>query len=320
MDFEHLSKQERYDVLTEIANMYYIKGKTQAEIATVFDMNRFKVARLLQDARSEQIVEIKINYSNERNKSIEQELCDKFSLNKALVVNTQYVSQIDSLRMLGQVGANYLNKLLSPNSVIGITWGKTIQTAISQLSQVAHNPISAVQLTGYFPITNPVIGSRRLVRTVAAAYFGSSYFLNTPLYLNNPALKEELIKEPDICNTLCQAKKLDVTLTGIGGSSSLPLMNPIFHAYLTDSDRTSASSCAGSIYGYVLDKDGQIANIDLNRKLMAVPIEDIMNAEHRIGIVNGRHKTTVTSLVLRHKYINELITDNETAHALLEVK
>ena len=33
MDFERLTRQERYDALTEIADMYYNQGKTQAEIA-----------------------------------------------------------------------------------------------------------------------------------------------------------------------------------------------------------------------------------------------------------------------------------------------
>lgn len=318
MDFEKLSKKERYDALTEMADMYYNQGKTQVEIADHFETTRFKVAKLLQDARAEQIVEIKINFSNERNKSMEQELTDRFPLKKAIVVDTQYTPYIDSLKQVGQVGASYLNELLTPNSVLGLTWGKTIQTVVGQLPRIAHNPVSAVQLSGYMHLSNPASESRELVRTAASAYFGSTYYLNTPLYLKDLDLKNRLLTEPDIWGTLCKAKELSVTLTGIGGKSSLPMVNPVFRPYLTPGDIAAADRCCGSIYGYVLDHTGRIADLDLNRKLMAVPIDDILKTPHRIAVVSGRHKAPITTLVIQNGFVNELITDTDTALTILE--
>lgn len=318
MDFEKLSKKERYDALTDMADMYYNQGKTQVEIADCFNTSRFKVAKLLQDARNEQIVEIKINFSNEQNKSMEQELMDRFPLKKAIVVNTQYTPYIDSLRQVGQVGASYLAKILTPGSVLGVSWGKTIQTAVSQLAQIAHNPVSAVQLAGYLHLSNPATESRELVRSVAASYFGTPHYLNTPLYINNLELKGGLLAEPDILGTLCKAKELSAVLTGIGGRSSLPLVNPAFRPYITTADTAAANTCPGSIYGYVLDKNGWIADIDLNKKLLAIPMEDIMKAPHRIAMVYGRHKAEITTQVMQSGYINELITDADTALTILE--
>lgn len=318
MDFEKLSKKERYDALTEMADMYYNQGKTQMEIADYFETTRFKIAKLLQDARSEQIVEIKINFSTERNKSMEQELMERFPLQKAIVVNTQYTPYIDSLKQVGQVGANYLAKLLTPGAVLGIAWGKTIHTVISQLPQIAHNPVAAVQLAGYMALANPSSESRELVRSVAFQYFGETYYLNTPLYIMDPGLRTCLMDEPDIARTLQKAKDLSVVITGLGGKSSLPLINPVFRAYLTERDREAASRCIGSIYGYVLDQDGAIAELDLNRKLSAVPLEDILRASHRIAVVYGRHKADITAKAIQNHYINEVITDTETALTLLE--
>ena len=88
MSMEHLLEKERYEVLAEMADMYYNQGKTQSEIAQYFGTNRFRVAKLLQDARAEQVVEINIHYSNERNKALEKEMKEAFGLEKALVVNT----------------------------------------------------------------------------------------------------------------------------------------------------------------------------------------------------------------------------------------
>ena len=75
-----------------------------------------------------------------------------------------------------------------------------------------------------------------------------------------------------------QGQELSVTLTGIGGKSSLPMVNPVFRPYLTPADTAAVESCSGSLYGYVLDHTGRIADIPLNRKLLAVPMEDILKS------------------------------------------
>ncbi len=318
MDFEKLSKEERFDVLTEMADMFYNRGMTQIEIAQKFHTTRFKVAKLIQDARNEKIVEIRINYSTERNKSMEKELMRVYPLRKVLVVNTENSPYLDGLRQIGKVCADYLMRLLVPRSVLGLTWGKTIQTVVGQLPQIAHNPVFAVQLTGYFPLPNPASESHSLVQAVSSAFFGRAYFLNTPLYMNNLRLRSELMAEPDVLSTLVKAKEMDVVLTGIGGYSSLPLSNPALKAYLTAKDIAAASRCIGSIYGYVLDKEGKIADVDLNGKLVAVPLEDILHTAHRIGVAYGRHKVEITAKAIQNGYVNELVTDTQTAMHLLD--
>lgn len=177
-----------------------------------------------------------------------------------------------------------------------------------------------MQLAGYMPLPNPASESRELVRSIAANYFGETHYLNTPIYIKNAKLKNLLLEEPDIAATFQKARELSIVITGIGGRSSLPLINPIFRPYLTDKDLAAADTCVGSIYGYIIDKDGKIADTDLNQKLSAIPMEDILKTPHRIAVVYGRHKADITAKVIRNQFINELITDTETALTLLEHK
>lgn len=319
MDIEKLSEKERYDVLADIADQYYNQGKTQSEIADYYETNRFKIAKLLQDARAEQIVEIHINYSTERNSGLEKELKEKFGLNKALVVNTQYSPYLDSLHKIGKTGADYLKRILEPESTIGVTWGKTIHSVISQLSEVTHNPIAAVQLTGCLKLPNPAAESRELVRTVAAAYYGSYHYLDAPLYLQSAAVRSEFLKEPLLQDTLKKAAGMSTIITGIGGRSSLPLTNPAFRPYVTEHDLQQAGQCCGSIYGYVLDSHGQIADLDLNRQVVAVPAETILRVPHRLAVVYGRHKAEATYKAIKNHLINEILTDTDTALNLLDM-
>lgn len=318
MDTERLAEKERYDMLAEMADLYYNQGKTQSEIAKYFDTNRFRVAKLLQDARNEQIVEIKINYANERNKALEAELKENLPLDKAIVVNTQYAPYIDSQIQLGKAGADYLQRLLKPESVIGIAWGKTLYSVISQLPSVVHNPVTAVQITGYMKMMNPSIDTRELVRAVATAFNGNYYYIDLPIYLKNSALWNELRKEPVMKKTLEMTKHMDVILSGIGGKSSLPVNNPQLQDYLSQKDRDTAEQCLGSLYGYVLDNEGQIADLDINKQLVGADKEDILKTPHRIVVACGRHKTECITKALQHGLFNELITDSDTAIHLVE--
>ena len=319
MDIDHLTEKERYDMLAEMAELYYNQGKTQSEIAKHFETNRFRVAKLLQDARTEQIVEIKVNHSNERDTILENELKKHYpTLRKAIVVNTRYSAYIDGVLQLGKAGATYLQKLLKPETVIGITWGKTVYSAVSQLVSAVHNPVTAVQLTGYMKSSNPAVDSRELVRTVASVYNCNYYYLDAPIYIRNQKILSILYEEPTIRETMKQMKQMDVILSGIGSRSSLPLANPIFKEYLTGTDKIAEKDCIGSLYGYVLNRSGTLADIELNQKRMGASFEDIMNVPHRIVIANGRPKAECISRALEQSLFNELIIDSDTALHLME--
>lgn len=316
MDIDKLNEKERYDMLAEMADLYYNQGKTQSEIARYFETNRFRVAKLLQDARNEQIVEIRINYSNERNTVLEAEVQQKLSLNKVIVVNSQYATYTDSLNQMGKAGAAYLGKLLQRNRVIGLTWGKTIGSVVAQLPTVVGHPVDAVQMTGYLKTANASVDARELVRQVAAAYNGDYFYLNTPLYMKNAAVMEALAEEPIIREALDMTRQMDVILSGIGGKSSLPTENPLIRPYLDEADRKVA--CGGSLYGFVLDADGKAASIDLNRRRMGAELEDIMRVPHRVVVACGRHKADILKKAAQNGLYNELVTDSDTALHILE--
>lgn len=317
MNIDNLLENDRLEVMADIANQYYNLGKNQSEIAEAYQTNRFKIAKLLQDARNEQVVEIRIRSPHEVSPAIEQELLNAFPLKKAIVINTQFSPYIDSLRQIGKAGADYLNQLLQEHSVLGVTWGKTIYSVITQLPCVHGKEISVVQMAGNFKLQNPATDSRALVPQIASLYNGTYHFLDAPLYIKDPALKSALISEPGIQDTFSRARTMDIVLTGIGGLSSLPINNPVFAPYVTPADLKQEEDYIGSLYGYVLDRNGEIADIPLNQKVIATPMEHILLAKHRLAVVYGRHKARITATAMKRQLINEILTDMDTARMLL---
>lgn len=318
MDIDRLQDKERRDILAQMAEMYYNQGRTQSEIADHFGTNRFRVARMIQEAKQERIVEIRIHFSDERNKGLEQELKGRLGLKDVLVVHTRYSSYIDVLAQIGEAGADYLARLLEPGAVLGVTWGKTLYSVINRLPDLRYNPVTAVQLAGYFSMTNPEVDARELTRRAALKCRGLCRYLDAPLYVRDPQLKELLWGEPVMERCLGEIRRLDVAVSGIGGLSSLPQRNPAAKPYLTERDRKMEAACIGSIYGRILDQEGNEADTDLNRRVMSVEREDILKAPWRMVAACGRHKVEVLRKAACKGWYNVLVTDGDTAVRLLE--
>src|SRR5215213_6991186 len=70
-----------------IARRHYIDGRTKIEIADEFRLSRFKVARLLEAARSSGLVRIEIEYSGTIDVALSGKLQEEFGLQHVLVVN-----------------------------------------------------------------------------------------------------------------------------------------------------------------------------------------------------------------------------------------
>lgn len=318
MNPKNTFEEDATTLMAEIADLYYNHGMTQQEIAHQYNCNRFKVAKLIQNAREEGIVEITIHKSNKRHTILEHTLMETFQLSKAIVLDTRDLSRTEALSEIGRTSALYLEQILTPNATIGVTWGKTIRSVVSSLEPKTQTPINAVQLCGCFRHINSSDGSRSIAHTIALKFNGEYFYMNIPIYINDEQARNSMLREPLIEETLNATRKLDVVLTGIGSRSSLPFNNPVLKPYIAPQDWDAEEHCLGSIYGYVLDEEGRIANISLNRKIVAASIQDILTTPHKIAVATGRHKVNVMIACMKNRYINELITDRATAEQILE--
>lgn len=317
MNSEVSIEDARASEIAEVCELYYNEGLTQQEIARRIGSNRFRVAKLLQYAREEGIVEIKIHQPNKRSYSLEGELKAALPLDTAIVLDTKELSDAEAAGELGKYGADYLKSLLKKGSTIGVTWGKSIRSIVSELDTVSNSPLNSVQLCGCFRHTNRSVSSRELAHQIALRYNGQSYDMNVPIYINDDYARKVICREPQIMETLSVSKKMNIVLTGIGSVSSLPMTNPVLKSYLSDADIRHMDRFIGSIYGRVLDSAGQIAGTDLNKKLIAASMQDILTTPHRIAIARGRHKIRAIQACIQNRYINELITDRITAEQLI---
>ena len=203
---------ERIDLLAQVASLYYEDGLTQAEIARQVDASRSTISRLLQEAREAGIVEITIHYPWKTDPKLEKRLEERFQLRKALVLAARGRVYSEVLRGLGVLAARYIDRALTQDSTLGISWGTAVHSTAQALRPKRRLPITVVQMIGAVGIGDPLIDGPDLARLMADIYRGEYRYLHAPLVVENGQVRQGLLQEPRIQETLSLARKVDIAL------------------------------------------------------------------------------------------------------------
>ncbi|SNS59561.1 DNA-binding transcriptional regulator LsrR, DeoR family [Anaerovirgula multivorans] len=316
--YEKMNETQKLKFLANLANMYYEGNMTQVEIANQLSTTRFKVSKLLQEAKDKNVVEIIINQPNERSLEIENSLVKHFQLTNAVVLNNHTMSHDETIHSLGKLGAEYVDDIITENSIVGILWGKTIFNVIKHINPKNKKPITAVQVLGAAAKDNPLIDSPELIRNFANAYGGKYKYLYAPLYIDNDYARRALLQEPVINDTLFLASKCDIILTGIGTVDAV-FASTLWSNYLIENKNfyINSKKSAGCIYARLFDINGEEVDIDINKKIIGTDLNTLRQVKYTVGVASGKYKAESILGALKGKYINVLITDASTASKVL---
>ncbi|OAA83943.1 sugar-binding transcriptional regulator [Clostridium ljungdahlii] len=319
-EFEKINEAERLNFLAKLSDMYYELNMTQSEIASKLSTTRFKVSKLLQEARDKHVVEITINKPHSRVPKLENILKENFDLKDALVLDNKMLAYEETLSTLGKLGAQYVDDLISENSIIGVLWGKTLLNLIKNLKPKKKLPITTVQVVGSAAKDNTIVDSQELMRRMARIYGGKCKYLYAPLYVDNDYARKALMHEPVLSDTIFFANKSDIILTGVGTIDAM-FSSSLWANYLERVKQYNLDDlkAVGCIYGRVYNDLGEEVDIDINQKVIGIDTSTIRQANHVIGIAAGKFKAKAILGALRGKYINTLITDDATASKILSL-
>src|SRR5919107_4862937 len=108
-------------VLTaSVARRYYLDGRSKVEIADEFALSRFKVARLLELARSSGLVRIEIGSAGAVDVELSGRLQDAYGLLHAIVVNTVDDHAATLHTVVGRAAAELLTEIVTADDVVGL--------------------------------------------------------------------------------------------------------------------------------------------------------------------------------------------------------
>jgi DNA-binding transcriptional regulator LsrR (DeoR family) len=311
------SDSEHRKFLYKIAQAYYEDALTQREIALRLGISRIKVSRLLQQARDEKIVQIAIVPPVDSHADLERALEKRFGLLEAVIVTPASYDQATVVAALGPAAAEILVRGLEGKEVVGLSWGSTLHAVIEALPVMNWPDLTIVQLLGGLGRPEAEVHGTDLARRMAQAFNSKLRLIPAPGVVKSKLVRDALIEDPQISDTLALGAQADVVILGIG--------IPLHGSVVSQSEILSQEEVAqlmndgavGDIALRFLDRDGNLVDHEVYERMIGLPLEQIRNVPRRIGVAGGEGKLDVIRGALMGGYINVLITDDLTAMALL---
>ena len=319
-------KTNKASLLSEIAYMYYIEGLSQNDIAEKMFISRSRISRLLDEAKSEGIVEINIKFVSDRNYQLEEFLKNTMGLKDARVYNDVGRNAEETFNGVCNFAAEYFISRIKPKMCVGLTHGMLF-SKIADIIERDYPPqkldLNMVQLIGHHSSPQAGTTAPDVMSRIVRHYGGSIHCLNAPIYIENDSLKAGLLREPLINETLDVAHSIDMALIGVKAINSSAQMKKqvIWAGYVKDEtlDELISLGTCGHILGRAIDVDGNQINHFINRCIIGLELSYLSKVKEVICIATGAERGPVVSGATNGKYINVLITDRSCAQQVMEL-
>jgi DNA-binding transcriptional regulator LsrR (DeoR family) len=195
-------------------------------------------------------------------------------LKEVIVIREDY--QQTMRRSIGLAAAQYVNDLLVSDSVVGLSWGKTISEFAAHLIPQSMPHVKVAQLSGGFLCSNDyLMMPSSIVKLASENLHCDALFFSAPMFVTSLEAKQQLLKDSMNNYVLQQASK---SLVNIIGLSPLMKTSTIFEVgILTDDDRQELmeKGAIGDVAGFFIDEKGN--EVDWSkRKYYIGPAENLV--------------------------------------------
>ena len=306
-------------LLVKIGKQYFEDGLTQQEIADNLRTSRSTISRLLSRARNEHLIQITVNVPPGIYPELESELERRFGLVEAVVVDTpDHASTHGIIRELGRATADYLHRTVQEGDVIGFAWGQTMKAMVDATRRRTIPGVTVVQMNGALTPQMTDLHAASLTRDLAAHLGGDCYILQAPGVVDSPDTQKILMADAQVHQVFDLASQANIAFFGIGAIAPDTLWGRA--GLLTDEIVAELDSleAVGDIMSRYFDRDGLLVNSSLCRRVVGLPIPQLLRIGRRVGVAGGEKKVAAIQGALRGSYMNVLITDHVTAKSLVK--
>jgi deoxyribonucleoside regulator len=298
-----------------IAWMYYVEGLTQNEIADRLGIGRVTVVRNIHEAIKRREVKIWIEGEVAECIAIETELKSAFNLKEAIVV-PEPTSAAGITKSIGNAAGMFISDTLKDGMSVGVGWGATLYESLQTLATKQVENVQVISLLGGIVQArrfNPAEFAWQFARAVGA----DCYLLQAPAVVDSPATREALIERCGLRDVFKRAEKLDIAMLSAG--TMAPSSTAFRFNMLSEEDRLALikAGAVGDLLYNFYDINGKLIDHPVNRRIMSIPIAQLRDVPSRVISAGGAEKIEAILGAIKLIDCNVLITNEETAKALL---
>lgn len=303
--------------MLDIARRFYFNDESMVAISTELGISRFKVARLLNEARESGLVTISLNTGGDEDPDLSARLAEHLGLRRAVVIEAFGTTE-EVRRTVGVGAGHHLAQTLQAGETLGLSWGRTLKHMIESLDQLPN--IQILQLTGSVG-SNLSESPIELVRRAALIGGNNAKAIIAPLYVDNLQAAKALREQPDIREVLGLLDTVTTAIVSVGsftpaadGSSNDQFLQLL---PAPAQERLLATGAIAEVCGLPYRSDGLLADPHFADHVLAIRPEQLQRIPRVIALASDPSKADAILALWRADLINELVVDADLAEALL---
>lgn len=306
-------------LITLVAKQYYYEGRTQDEISRSVGISRTKVGRMLRQSRDLGLVTIRINLNPSELSELEQELKRRFGLQRALIAIDHEDEDLQRTAV-AQLVADNLADILTDGITVAVGMGRNLGEVTMHLGAPTSRGCLFVSSIGGSLRAGEGLNSDHIARRFAAAFNGRSETLYAPACVGNPHLRELLLGDETVQQTLNRARRADVALIGIGDFSESSYLVRMGWYTTLEIARARMNGTVADVSGYdFLDIDGNPSAPELQHRVIGLSHDDFRRIPNVVAVASESGKTLSLLASLRSGILNTLATSARNVRAILEI-
>lgn len=300
--------EKTYTLATKAAWFYYMENYTQHQIAEAMGLSRAKVIRLLEDAKTDGIIQFNFRKDDSTRVSLEKNLIATYGLNDVFVVPTP-LNEAALTHTISRAAALYVSDHLRPGGYLNIGYGDTVSSMLGYLAKEHEDPINVVSMTGGVSYYLPSVSS--------TAYAMHLFLIPSPLIVSSSEVRDALLGEKSIQEIYAMTEHADMSVVGIGAAveGATVLRNGIIRE--SELAILKMQGSVGDVLNHFYDSEGNPITTEIENRTISTDIEKLRTMKNVVGVAGGSEKIAAIKAVLRGGYLNVLVTDSKTAEELL---
>ncbi|MEV7970753.1 sugar-binding domain-containing protein [Sphaerisporangium sp. NPDC088356] len=299
-------------LMATVARRFYIDDVSKVEIAKELGLSRFKIARLLEQAKSTGIVTITLRDAGCVDDVMSAQLSTHMRLREAIVVET-LGTDVQVRDQVGAAAATLLTETLHAGDVLGLAWGRTLTAMTEGLTSLP--PVSVVQLTGAVGsdlAESPV----EVVRKASLSAGGKAHPIFAPLVVEDAATAAALRRQTDVAAAMRLFARVTVAVVAVG-SWNPPISQ--LREVMSEADRAELATrgVQAEVAGILIDRHGRLVGEDFAERCLSISAQELRRVPRVIAVAAGADKAQAVLAVARSGLLSSLVTDRALAEAVL---
>ncbi|MFD1637452.1 sugar-binding transcriptional regulator [Evansella tamaricis] len=311
-----MDKNKVYQII-KVAKLYYEAKLGQEDIAKMEGISKATVSRLLQKGIDKGFIKVYIDYQMESVSRLENKLKQCFGLKDVFVCPVTINMEDIVLRDVCKTLADRLERYIQNNSVVGVSWGNTMNTLASEIQKMSVTNVNVVQLNGGVPKHTISTGATRIVDTLAAACDGEGYLCPVPAIVDSKSISDVLKNDSQVRNVLHLAEQSETIIFSIGALTKQSILFQAGYFKEDEYNQLFLKKAVGDICSRFFNIYGEIVDEELDQRVVGMSFEEIKKKKYRIAVVSGENKVDATLGALLGDFPNVLYIDEKTAEKVL---